>query len=238
MSLHWQKIVRLSLIGGACLLAGWQATTSAKEESSVLVSKPAAVATETQTGPELPPPANPSQQPAATPQPGAPVTSPANRAANSPAELPAPVPPQTSSSTVKRPFLRPAEPRQTVTGKLVSEEVIPPPPGTATATPAPAADGVPVQPTPPIEYDTDRDARRMYRAGKFDLVVLTKDPTRNCAYEIPLTVPSCCVGDPKVSSGRGIFGRGVVEYRWACGFRAIVKFRHIMGNVKVEYEGD
>ena len=34
------------------------------------------------------------------------------------------------------------------------------------------------------------------------------------------------------------FGRGVVEYCWACGFRAKVKFRHVLGDVKVDYEGD
>jgi hypothetical protein len=29
--------------------------------------------------------------------------------------------------------------------------------------------------------------------------------------------------------GRGIFGRGVTEYCWPCGFRAIVKFRQVLG---------
>ena len=68
--------------------------------------------------------------------------------------------------------------------------------------------------------------------------MLTKDPADGCMYEIPMCIPACCVGDPSVSGGRGIFGRGVVEYCWPCGFRAIVKFRHVLGNVKVEYEGD
>jgi hypothetical protein len=53
-----------------------------------------------------------------------------------------------------------------------------------------------------------------------------------------MCIPACCVGDPKVASRRGILGRGVVEYRWECGFRAIVKFRHVLGDVEVEYEGD
>ncbi len=102
----------------------------------------------------------------------------------------------------------------------------------------PAASGVKVRPTPPIEYDTDRDARRMYRSGQVSIVMLTEDPSDGCAYEIPLCIPACCEGEPKMSCGRGIFGRGVVEYCWPCGFRAIVKFRHVLGDVKVEYEGD
>ena len=77
-----------------------------------------------------------------------------------------------------------------------------------------------------------------YRTGKMDLIMLTKDPTGTCAYEIPMCIPACCVGDPLISERRGIFGRGIVEYRWACGFRAIVKFRHVLGDIRVDYEGD
>jgi hypothetical protein len=109
--------------------------------------------------------------------------------------------------------------------------------------PAPVADEAEfeVKPTPPIVYDTDRDARRMYRSsGDVDIVMVTQNPADGCYYEIPLCVPGCCVGEPTVSSGRGIFGRGVVEYCWpSSGFRAIVKFRQIVRcDVKVEYEGD
>lgn len=234
MSHNWNKVAQLTAIGTACSLAVWIGTANAKDESSVLVNKSAAAATDAQTGPALPPPANPTQQPAAESKSSDPVAPPANGTAKETL----PVPPQPSNSTVKRPFMRPAEPREPARGKLVAEESMPAPTGTATPAAAPSTDDVRVQPTPPIDYDTDRDARRMYRTGKVDLVMLTKDPTNNCAYEIPMCVPACCVGDPKVSNGRGIFGRGVVEYRWACGFRAIVKFRHVLGNVKVEYEGD
>jgi hypothetical protein len=95
-----------------------------------------------------------------------------------------------------------------------------------------------VHPAPPIDYDTHRSARRMYRSGQMDLVVVAQDPADGCCYEIPLCIPACCSDAPKVSSGRGIFGRGVVEYCWSCGFRAKVKFRHVLGDVKVDYEGD
>jgi hypothetical protein len=138
---------------------------------------------------------------------------------------------------VKRPFLRPAEPQRRVpaaTALSVTEEPMPAP----EILPGPA-DGIEVRPTPPIEYDTDGDARRMYRrTGEVHLVMVTQNPADGCFYEIPLCIPACCTGEPIVSSGQGIFGRGVVEYCWACGFRAEIKFRHVLGDVKVEYEGD
>jgi hypothetical protein len=116
-----------------------------------------------------------------------------------------------------------------------AEESIPPPQGAPPAGTAP----LDVRPTPPIEYDTDGDARDMYRAnGQVDLVMITQNPADGCYYEIPLCIPGCCVGEPKVSAGRGIFGRGIVKYCWECGFNAEVKFRQILGDVKVEYEGD
>jgi hypothetical protein len=80
----------------------------------------------------------------------------------------------------------------------------------------------------------------MYRhTGQIELVMVTQNPADGCYYEIPLCIPSCCVGEPTMSAGHGIFGRGVVEYCWpSCGFRAIVKFRHVLGDVRVDYEGD
>ena len=240
MSYNWNRLAQLSALGAVGSLAIWLGTTNAKEETSILVNKPAATATAPQTGPILPPPSNPNEQPAANAS--DPFAPPA--AASKPAPLP--LPPQTAQPTapvVRRPFMRPAQPREPAKGRLVNELPLPAPPQASPivpgeAMPAPALEGVRVQPTPPIEYDTDHDARKMYRTGKIDLIMLTIDPATDCAYEIPMCIPACCVGDPKVSGGRGILGRGVVEYCWPCGFRAIVKFRHILGDVKVEYEGD
>jgi hypothetical protein len=137
---------------------------------------------------------------------------------------------------VRQPFLRPAEPepgeRSNVpppaTQPPVAEEVMPAPGGT----------DVIVRPTPHISTDTDRGARRMYRdSGEVELWMVVKNPADGCLYEIPLCVPGCCTGEPIVDEWRGLFGRGVVEYCWECGFTATVKFRHILGDVKVEYDG-
>jgi hypothetical protein len=104
--------------------------------------------------------------------------------------------------------------------------------------PAPETTEAIVRPTPHITTDTDRGARRMYRdSGEVELVMVVKNPADGCLYEIPLCVPACCTGEPTMNEWRGLFGRGVVEYCWDCGFRATVKFRHILGDVKVEYDG-
>lgn len=141
-------------------------------------------------------------------------------------------PQQPADAAAKQPFMRPAEPKRVpaTTALSVVEEPMPAPD-------APAE--IDVRPAPPIKYDTDSDARRMYRkSGEVQLVMVTQNPADGCFYEIPLCIPACCTGEPSFSHGRGIFGRGVVEYCWPCGFRAIVKFRHVLGDVRVDYEGD
>lgn len=94
-----------------------------------------------------------------------------------------------------------------------------------------------VRKAPPIKYDTDRDARRMYASGSVNMIMVTENPADHCVYEIPLCIPACCIGEPTVTSRCGLFGRGIVEYCWPCGFEAIVKFRNI-GDIRVDYEGD
>jgi hypothetical protein len=67
-------------------------------------------------------------------------------------------------------------------------------------------------------------------------VMVAKNPADCCLYEIPLCVPACCVGEPTVTEGRGLFGRGVVEYCWPCGFTATLKFRPVRCDVKIHYD--
>jgi hypothetical protein len=101
----------------------------------------------------------------------------------------------------------------------------------------PAPSSATVRRPPRIVYDTDRDARRMYGSGSVNLIMVTQNPADHCLYEIPLCIPACVTGEPRVSSYCGLFGRGVVEYCWPNGFEAKVKFRNI-GDVRVDYEGD
>jgi hypothetical protein len=228
---HWRNVAQLSAVGACCSLAVWiHSTNASQQEASVFVNKPAATPTQ---GPVLPPPAKPSnsnkdlfapQQPA-----GPTVTQPR------PAQTPQLQPP--TNSAVKRPFMQPAQPREPARGQL-SAQTEPMPAPEAQPLAAPPARDPNVHPAPPIKYDTDHDARKMYRSGQVQLVMVTQDPSDGCCYEIPLCIPACCTGEPTVSGGKGLLGRGVVEYCWPCGFRAIVKFRHLRGDVRVDYEGD
>lgn len=216
----------LAVAGILITWMGGPAALNAAEEASVLVNKPANAAAEATSVPKLPPPVKPSEPPTAI--------------------VPLPVPPQApplANPAVKRPFMRPAAPRGAV-GEIVNGVEPIPSPQNAKPQDGRAAQqlppGIKVMPTPPIEYDTDGDARKLYRrSGKVDIVVLTQNPADGCFYQIPLCIPGCCVGQPSVAGGRGLItGRGKVEYRWPCGFRAIVKFRQLLGDVEVEYEGD
>ena len=221
---------RIILVAACGVLLGVIGTTIAQEESSVLVNKPAELILEAPVieAPPLPPPSNPAKV----------VAPPATQRDAK----------QQPRTTARRPFMRPAVPKQQVPAApnrrdstsvrlTVAEEQMPAPDGAAP--PEQQVAELDVRPAPPIEYDTDGDARDMYReSGQVDLVMVTQNPADGCLYEIPLCVPGCCVGEPTVSAGRGIFGRGLVEYCWSCGFKAEVKFRQILGDVKVEYEGD
>src|SRR6185295_117823 len=120
----------------------------------------------------------------------------------------APTQPRTNS-TAKRPFMRPAQPREPAHGQL-SAQAVPMPAPEAQPLAAPPIRDPNVHPAPPIVYDTDHDARKMYRSGQVQLVMVTQDPSDGCCYEIPMCIPACCVGEPKISGGKSLLGRGVV----------------------------
>lgn len=244
MTYRWNTIAKLSALGACCSLVVWISSTSAKdEETSVLVKKPEASATKTQTnqGPVLPPPANPR---AASDSYQSPVLFAPKQQAQSTAPEPLPPAPTATqpgtNSTAKRPFMRPAQPLDPGRGQLATQtEPMPAPAGVLLPESAPPVERpANVRPAPSIVYDTDHDARKMFRTGQVQLVMVTQNPSDGCLYEIPLCIPACCTGEPRIKGGRGLLGRGVVEYCWACGFKAKVKFRHVLGDVKVEYEGD
>lgn len=60
------------------------------------------------------------------------------------------------------------------------------------------------------------------------------DPCTGCPVQIPVCLPACCTGCPEVCSRGALFGRGVVTYRWCCGFSATVRFDRC-GDVLVTY---
>ena len=56
-------------------------------------------------------------------------------------------------------------------------------------------------------------------------VLLVEDPcVCGCLIEVPICLPACCVGEPKVCNRNGFLGRDVVEYEWCCGYRVKMVF--------------
>jgi hypothetical protein len=94
---------------------------------------------------------------------------------------------------------------------------------------------VTVHPVARIDYDVTHRARKLFGGSPFvQLSMVTQNPADGCLYEIPMCLPACCTGEPKVTSYCGLFGRGVVKYCYECGLEVEVKFR-LRGDVEVEY---
>lgn len=67
-------------------------------------------------------------------------------------------------------------------------------------------------------------------------VLLVKDPVTCCCVEVPICLPPCCTDAPKVCAREGLFGRGIVDHDWCCGFSVKVTFR-ARGDIVVTYIG-
>ena len=99
---------------------------------------------------------------------------------------------------------------------------------------------------PCIVYRGDRP--RLWRRydscqAPVSTILLVQDPRgccdccEQCAIEVPVCVPTCCLQEPpSVKSRCGLFGRGIVTYDYCCGFRITVIFRN-RGDVLVRYSG-
>ena len=215
----------LVLQSGAQETAREDEPNNGQTESSVLLQPPANSAVKVKS-PKiiLPPQVSATNQAEVLPPPRQPGKQPLVRQSNRLAR--------------RQPFLRPTGPELSETSTPDSPTPTAQSPIVEETMPAPESAEVVIQPTPRISTDTDPAARRMYRSfGQVDLVMVVKNPADGCLYEIPLCIPACCTGEPTVVERRGIFGRGVVDYCWECGFTASVRFRHILGDVKVEYDG-
>lgn len=65
-------------------------------------------------------------------------------------------------------------------------------------------------------------------------VLTVCDPCTGCPVQVPVCLPGCCTGCPEVCARPALFGRGVVTYRWCCGFSATIRFDRC-GDVLVTY---
>ncbi|HET6880988.1 MAG TPA: hypothetical protein VFI31_12580 [Pirellulales bacterium] len=73
-------------------------------------------------------------------------------------------------------------------------------------------------------------------APPIETVLTATHPCTGCPVAIPVCVPACCTGAPCVTCRRGLFGVGVAEFDWACGYRVVVRFKHT-GEVVVVSRG-
>ena len=129
----------------------------------------------------------------------------------------------------------PAEPEQ------APVEVAPVEAEAVVAEPAPAVAGPVCCPINVVDVRTKLSARRMFRChGPGVPTAVCVDNPADCVctlFEVPLCVPCCCVGEPRVCNSRtGLLGRGHVDLVWDCGFVATVTFR-VHGGVIITYAG-
>jgi hypothetical protein len=118
----------------------------------------------------------------------------------------------------------------------LAEEVIPAPVEAPMVLPA-SMRSVPVH---AIKYNIRPSARRVFAChGKIDTVLAVDNPAdrSGCLYEVPVSLPGCCRGEPVARTRRGLFGRAVVEYSWPCGFEIEIIFRH-RGDLAVKFNAD
>ncbi len=145
---------------------------------------------------------------------------------------------QQESSLLVEPAVPPAAQPELVPAMPTPPQAMPPQPMPAAGPQeemAPPQGAVTVHPVARIDYDVTRRARRLFGGSPFvKLSMVTQNPADCCFYEIPLCLPACCTGEPKMTSYCGLFGRGVVKYCYECGLEVEVKFR-LRGDIEVEY---
>jgi len=67
---------------------------------------------------------------------------------------------------------------------------------------------------------------RCFRGASDKMVLLVEDPCHcGCYAQVPVCLPTCCVGAPHVCAKPGVLGRRRVSYTWDCGFAVEVIFR-------------
>jgi hypothetical protein len=63
--------------------------------------------------------------------------------------------------------------------------------------------------------------------GPQHVVLRVCHPCTGCHYDVPVCLPACCEGAPRVCHQRTIIGCGRVVYEWCCGYRVVIRFtRH------------
>lgn len=62
------------------------------------------------------------------------------------------------------------------------------------------------------------------------------DPCTRCMIDVPVCLPGCCTGPPLAGGRSGLFGQGITNFAWCCGYKVrVVVSKH--GAVTVHYYG-
>ena len=72
--------------------------------------------------------------------------------------------------------------------------------------------------------------------SSYQTVLTVIDPKTCCQIEVPVCLPSCCTGYPQSSGRDGLFGRGITNYSWCCGYSVRIVVGSC-GDVTVHYYG-
>lgn len=96
-------------------------------------------------------------------------------------------------------------------------------------------------PTPCIVYrhallDVGRLCRPKCCKPPVKLVLATKNPCTCCPVDVPVCLPGCCCGEPKVDCRKTLIGEGLVTYDWCCGVSVSIRYKKC-GEVVVTYRG-
>jgi hypothetical protein len=51
-------------------------------------------------------------------------------------------------------------------------------------------------------------------------------PCTHCTLQIPVCIPACCDGVPKVCFERTLIGHGKTVFEWCCGHRVVIRYHH------------
>lgn len=70
----------------------------------------------------------------------------------------------------------------------------------------------------------------------YQTVLSVVDPKTCCPIDVPVCLPACCTGYPHSDGRGGLFGRGITNFCWGCGYRVRVVVSH-HGDVTVHYYG-
>jgi hypothetical protein len=67
-------------------------------------------------------------------------------------------------------------------------------------------------------------------------VLHVKNPCTCCPVDVPVCLPNCCCGEPKIDCKKTLLGDGMVSYSWCCGVTVNIRFDRC-GDVLVTYRG-